>query len=231
MPASSYLILSTPRTGSTMLCSALEQVHGAGRPIEYLHPRVLARHGLSGRAGAETALQILSADAKRDGHALGIKLHFDQFMPLYVENGRITPEGDRLLQSFAVHILCTRRDKIMQALSFFHARRKNLWASRDAADEGRDDYAFSSELSPIITGIMHEFQMHESAWRATCQRLGIRPVEIVYEDLAADPGREVTRVLNTLGFLPASVPTPQTVKLSSPAALKAKALYLESIGA
>jgi LPS sulfotransferase NodH len=100
-----------------------------------------------------------------------------------------------------------------------------------AISRGAPDYQFAPEQSAQVTGIIHDFQLQENAWRSICSRLGLSYLEIWYEDLADDPLCVLGKVHDWLEFPRESVKAPVTIKLSNPTSLKAKDAYLQTIGA
>jgi LPS sulfotransferase NodH len=225
-----YLILSQPRTGSTMLCSALRQTGAAGVPMEYLSEQPLRQlpHPLT---PAVLADYLTGLDARRTtpNGVFGLKLHYDQFRTLFIAEGKITEQGLGFLRSFSHFILISRRDKIAQAMSLFTAWQADRWSSTDAARQGQQNYEFRSADVPALLRDLHTVVLQEQAWRTICAVLGLKTVEVVYEALASSPRREVERVLAFLGIDAAYQP-PQTVKLSRDSNGEAKRRFLEELG-
>lgn len=241
MPVKSYAILSTPRTGSTMLCSALKLVPGAGQPMEHLNDLISSKlpshvreplddSHVQGRLEGVYFPGSREVHAQR-GQAFGTKMHFSQFAKFYAEQGRITVRGELVLRSFERLILMTRRDRILQALSNLKANQTKLWASHDPRRTLQTDYQFNPEQSVLVTGTMHDFQRQENAWRSICGRLGLSYLEIFYEDLSNDPPAVLAKVHDWLDLPKEDIQSPTTVKLSNHTALLAKEAYLRSIGA
>ena len=241
MPVKSYAILSTPRTGSTMLCSALKLVPGAGQPMEHLNDLITSKlpshvreplddRQLRGQLEGVYFPGSRQAHAQR-GQAFGTKMHFSQFAKFYAEQGLVTMRGEMVLRSFERLILMTRRDRILQALSNVRANQTKVWASHDPRHAMQADYQFRPEHSELVSGTIHDFQRQENAWRSICAQLGLSYMEIYYEDLANDPPTVLAKVHEWLEFPKEDLQAPTTVKLSNPTALLAKEAYLRSIGA
>ena len=215
-----------------MLCSALKLVPGCGQPMEHLNNSVIAQLPQQVRDHIQEAYfpTFYAAHAQK-GQAFGTKMHFDQFANVFAQKGVVTALGEQVLQSFDRLIMMTRRDRILQAFSYLKAQQTQIWASMDVRHANQADYQFDPEQSAQVTGMIHDFQLQENAWRSICSRLGLSYLEICYEDLAEDPLTVLGNVHDWLEFPRQSVKAPVTVKLSNPTSLKAKAAYLQTIGA
>lgn len=225
-----YLILSQPRTGSTMITSALEASGLAGVPIEYFnlqHLRQLPKP-LSLGSVQKYYADVVSRRTTANG-VFGMKIHHDQFRHIFMPEGTVSPAGEKFLKSFDRLILTSRRDKLAQALSQLTAFRKGQWNSTDREHEGKQNYEFSSADLLLIIDYLRDAVRGEAHWKDICARHALEPLCVVYEDLCRSPQAELARVVAHLG-LPIDNPAPQTIKLSRDSNREGKLKFLREIG-
>lgn len=225
-----YLILAQPRTGSTMITSALEASGLAGVPVEYFnlqHLRQLPKP-LSLGAVQRYYADVVSRRTSANG-VFGMKIHHDQFRHLFMPDGALLPAGEKFLRSFDRLILTSRRDKLAQAISQITAFRKGQWNSSDRQHEGRQNYEFSSADVPLIIDYLRDAVTGETLWKDICGRLALQPLRVVYEDLCRSPEVELARVVAHLG-LAIDNAAPQTIKLSRDSNRDGKLKFLKEIG-
>lgn len=207
----SYLLLSTPRSGSNLLCRGLESTNLAGQPREYFNPS--SKFWLQYGEGADPAGyvdRLLTERATPNG-VFGAKvswrhmLHFERAcraLPRYAR----TPLPDILAGLFPHlrYLRITRRDKLRQAISFWKAYQTGVWGIGAAKDrEPAGPPAFDYEG---ITKIYQMLVRHEAGIDEFFAQSGIAPLTVVYEELV-DSYEETVRVaLDELGIkLPADL--------------------------
>src|SRR5262249_42563360 len=104
----SYLVCSSDRTGSSLLCFALWRTQMAGRPFEYLQPAVIAayrrRIGTPRFATPLEYLRLLYARRTTPNGVFGLKLRFWEFNSYF----RNTSDKQNFLRSFE-HIIVLGR--------------------------------------------------------------------------------------------------------------------------
>jgi len=225
-----YLILAQPRTGSTMVTSALEASGLAGVPVEYFNlqhirqlPKPLTMAGVQ-----KYYADVVSRRTTANG-VFGMKIHHDQFRHIFMPDGELTPAGEKFLRSFDRLILTSRRDKLAQALSQLAAYRKGQWNTRNPEQQGQQNYEFSSADALLIIDYLRDAVAGETLWKDICARLSLSPLRVVYEDLCRSPQSELARVVAHLG-LPIDNPAPQTIKLSRDSNRDGKLKFLREIG-
>ena len=212
-----YVIASTPRCGSTLLCHALWSTARVGAPREYLNPAQLRdwtlRLGpgwlLKGPAPPtsqaltrgplpQTALRryLDAIRARRSGPTgwFGLKVHHHHLV-------RWLGEADLEAVLGPIHWIHLRReDRIGQALSWVRARQTGRWASHAPGllPPRYDPHAIRAASDALI--------LAENDWRARWRRAGVRPLlTLTYEELCAAPRACVNRVLRALGEPPVQV--------------------------
>jgi LPS sulfotransferase NodH len=219
--ARSYLIASTPRTGSTLLCRALWDLDRIGAPKEYLNPvqvrdwqvrlggpGVRLRHqllrgplvGLAGRgpwSDARLRHHLDGVRARRsspDGW-FGLKLHHHHQVRWFERPGRDL--DDWFVDARWIRV--SREDRLGQALSWVRARQTGQWADHRPA---RRPPRYRRRA---IDAALRDIERGERGWDRI---LAGRPVlHLSYEELATDLGGCVRRVLDHLG-VPGEVPDP-----------------------
>jgi LPS sulfotransferase NodH len=203
VPTVSYVICSTHRSGSGLLCRGLASTGMGGVPAEYFNPNqrvpLTRRWRCDGSVeGYAAALRGRRTDA---AGTFGIKLHWDQLEQLCAERARrgtTTSPVEALRELFpgCVFIHIVRLDLAMQSVSYWRAIRSDVWAERLGATTRP-----AHRLRYSYRGILHCWQRiadQELAWQRAFMRAGISPVDVVYEDLVGDFRGEVLRVLGVL---------------------------------
>jgi LPS sulfotransferase NodH len=225
-----YLILSQPRTGSTMITSALQTSGHAGVPVEYFNHEHLRRLPKPLTLASVHAYYSDVVSRRTSGNGVfGMKLHHDQFKPLFSKDNSVTVAGSKFLKSFDRIILTSRRDKLAQAISQLTAYRSGNWNTSDRSLAGRQNYEFSKADVPIILTYLQEVVSGEMFWEKICAHLDLHPLRIIYEDLSRSPESELARVFEYLELQIAPT-APQTVKLSRDSNREAKLSFLREIG-
>ncbi|MEM9499287.1 MAG: Stf0 family sulfotransferase [Pseudomonadota bacterium] len=212
-----YIICTSPRSGSTLLCSLLRATGAAGHPDSWFHDPSLqgwaANLGVAPGAATGRALFLsLIEAATRHGCAGGslfaLRLQ-RQSAPFFLETLRtLHPDAAsdtaRLQRCFGptrfIHL--TRRDKIEQAISHEIARQSGLW---HRAADGSELERLAPDRTPAydraaLEAQIRTFAAHDRDWCAWFDREGIAPLRLSYDDLADDPDATLRRVLAHLGL-------------------------------
>ena len=249
--ADTYILCTSPRSGSTMLCSLLAATGCAGRPASYFHePDV--RHWLkhlnlnvpatAGRA-EDYALAFSTAMRTGDDHGgvFGLRLQRHSFEPFM---GGVRLQGAERLSDRAaiekvfgktVFIHLTRQDKLGQAISYVKADQTGLWHQ---APDGTEIERLSAPKDPAYDGRLLKRQVdvfleNDRAWEDWFQAQQIAPTRIEYKDLSENPKRSVAQVLQAIGQSPehAAQITPKTAKLADKVNAAWRDRYIEEFGA
>lgn len=233
-PFRSYVICTSPRSGSTMLCKLLAATKVAGNPGSHFHkPSIdawLDHYGLTASAGEprrETLANIVRAateHGKGDTDVFGLRLQrgsFAFFMK-QLEFLYPTPATDvtRINAAFGptLFIHLTRNDKLDQAISYIRAEQTGLWHRwADGADLERQQARRDDAYDPqAIKSQMDQFAQFDEQWRAWFDQHAIDPLRISYDALAAAPQTVLGDILSALGAdrtIARAVPV-QTAKLA-----------------
>jgi LPS sulfotransferase NodH len=198
-PARCYAILTTPRSGSTLLSQLLASTGVGGRPREHLR---LPTQTLSRECGFDYVrlLRILAAQRATSNGVFGTKL-----IAHFLEKHRVKGlPFDEVAKAFRF-VSLVRVDRVSQAVSLHVAQSTGIWHVHD--DRTRKVYAERLQAIQVdrahIDGVraMYNEIRREEGWMAQfLDRWSIRPLLVEYEALYADPDVQVKRVLEFLGI-------------------------------
>lgn len=193
-PTSTYFICCMPRSGSWLLADALRATDVAGRPEEYywdqFHTSYLERWGNPPIASYADFLAQTFRAGTTDNGTFAAKLHWAELEHLCASlaglNGNAGHSHGALIEEYfpAPKVIYLRRcDHVRQAISWYRAARTATWYH--VGDEPRRD----REIEPDWPAI-HEMELllraADRQWPAFFSELGVRPHEVVYEDLVSD---------------------------------------------
>lgn len=214
----SYVICTSPRSGSTLLCKMLGNTGIAGVPGSHFHEPSLSKwlsdYGLDpdNYSTQQETLQAIFASAvergKGETDVFGLRLQrhsFGFFMrQLAVLLPETTLEKERLSSAFGttLFIHLTRENKLDQAISYVKATQTGLW---HAAPDGTELERLSEPKEPsynaqAISKTLSDFVVMDSDWKTWFDTQQIEPLKITYEDLSHDPQATLARVLERLGL-------------------------------
>ncbi len=218
----SYVICTSPRSGSTLLCKLLAATGVAGQPASYFYdPSVedwLAdlRVEVDASQTEREVLEMIFRAVVREGsngtgmfglrqQANGLAFLCEKLAVLYP---REATDADRFQQAFGatLFIHLTRTDKIAQAISYMKATQTGLW---HVAPDGSELERIAPHREPsydgkMLQGCVDTLTAYECRWSEWFLREGIEPVRVSYDDLAADPSRILRDILDCLGLDPAA---------------------------
>jgi trehalose 2-sulfotransferase len=220
----SYFIASSPRTGSTLLADALESTRIAGKPQEYFEPARQEQYAemLKASADGDFLEKVRSAGMTPNG-VFGAKVHWHQFTHLTAKirdiRGVVSNDSENLQATFPGlrYVFLTRRDKVRQAVSYYRAIKTGIWwAFRPDATgvrrppEQRDVVVPLFDFEQIDQWVLR-LTAFETNWRRYFTNLGIKPIEVVYEDFVESYESTVLAILNSL-----EIPVPEGLVLPPP---------------
>jgi len=216
----SFILCTSPRSGSTLLCRLLSATGVAGHPGSHFHePSLepwLERFGLTAdpdETGVATLQRVFRAAIEKGRGStdlFGLRLQRHSFAFFNEKLAVLHPEPvndrDRLEAAFGrtLFIHLTRQDKIGQAVSFVKAEQTGLW---HRAPDGTELERLSEPQEPRydfgeIRACYERFLGFDRDWLAWFDREGFQPLRITYEDLSADPQAILRLVLEQLGLDP-----------------------------
>jgi LPS sulfotransferase NodH len=204
LPVRTYIVCSTPRSGSGLLCRGLASSRCAGAPAEYFNAN--QRVALSSRWACGPALDdyvaALRAHRASPGAVLGTKLHWDQLEALGAEAGRPGQPAELaelLAELFgnATYVHISREDVDRQAVSFWTALNTGVWSvpvdGDGPANDGPVPYDFEA-----LESCRHEIRRGDDGWGRLFAARHIVPVRVRYEELVADYPATVAATLREI---------------------------------
>lgn len=214
-PAHSYLIASTQRSGSYFLSHLLHSTGQLGAPLEYLHPEHAEPWQRELEADNFPAMMHKLFERRTSPNGwFGIKAHWDHF-----EFGRKNGLDDLVRVERFIRI--ERRDRIAQAVSLALARQTKAWLSmqEQIREPEYQDHAIERALNTL--------NRQSRKWDEWAAAAGVRPLQVYYEDLVAEPLEVVNEILDEFGLeRMASLPPVATSKQASAVNQEWKKRYL-----
>ncbi|WP_374449040.1 Stf0 family sulfotransferase [Stella sp.] len=184
-PARTYVICSTPRSGSTLLAELFRATGRLGSPAEYfnkasLMPRMARRLGAlspEGMLDLPAYLRALIRWRTSPNGIFGVKVHFQDLRPLL----HLEAVG-RLLRTSRL-IWIRRRDVLAQAISLEIAERTGRWNRvRDRVDEPIPLAWSHTSVERRVGALLEE----DREWQMLFEANGLTAHRIDHEDLIAD---------------------------------------------
>ena len=210
----SYLICSTPRTGSTLLCGLMASTNVAGKPESYFREpdeQLWADRWDVGRSPdgafefADYVTGALAAGRTENG-VFAARIMWGTMDHLVDRLGTVHPprtggDLDLLDQAFGhtAFIHLRREDVLAQAVSWCRAEQTQVWhrSVEQGAQRPERDPEFDFDQ---IHELVQTVEEHNAAWRAWFASVGITPYTVWYEDLDADPVGVAGEILGFLGL-------------------------------
>ncbi|MEM9809295.1 MAG: Stf0 family sulfotransferase [Cyanobacteria bacterium P01_D01_bin.56] len=192
---SNYIICSTVRSGSTLLCKTLESLDDFGYPEEYFHVHRLRKLKLD--SSPDDFLKYCdSIFTKSESDRFGIKMHWWQlmdFLALARQSSQVEDKRDLdILNAIFPNlkfIYLWRRDVASQAVSAAIASQTGQWEkslqSKPAKFQPWKIYEWEQSL-----------EEQNRYWQTFFQDNHLSYYEITYEDLVASFAQEITQVIN-----------------------------------
>ena len=208
----SYVICTSPRSGSTLLCQLLADTGVAGVPESYFHRPDPARWARAFRLADTAPLPDGLAAAQQAGRGesgiFGLRLqsHSRAFLLDCLRAqfpGHVT-DAACLQAAFGAtaYIYLNRADKLAQAISYIRAQQSGLWhaATDGTAIERLAPQAPYGYDAAAIRAQRAQFAADDQAWIAWFAQQNIQPYRIGYDALAQDPAGALRGVLGFLGL-------------------------------
>jgi LPS sulfotransferase NodH len=214
-------VAATPRTGSTLLCEALEATSLAGRPAEIFAPHLRAwwrRHfSLSPDGSFAEYFRTAVEASTTDNGVYGIKVMSMHLAELAGEVSFSGEPTDVLTSLFpdAAYVNVVRRDRRAQALSLHRAHQTDEWFRRtDNPQTPLDQLRFDVAA---VTSLETDLEVQQRTWDRYFERRRINPLLVEYETLIDNYRGEVARVLSFVGLEPShasAIPSPSLKRQS-----------------
>ncbi len=188
----SYIIASSPRSGSTFLSRSLALTGLMGAPSEVLNPGYdlrFLKNRFRATSPADYIAKVVAHRTSRNG-VFGMKVHFQNFEVFLAE---YPPLLDVLAPVTFIYL--TREDKVAQGVSMARALLTDQWSSRVKRGE-RPPLQYDREL---IENCLKEVALQDAGWRQWFEKHNVARFELTYENLIADPAATIASILELLG--------------------------------
>lgn len=255
VPTKTYIICTTPRSGSWLLGDGLASTSVAGNPSELFHHQEIQQHRARWRMDnpsdltLEGYLRVALLESMTSNGVCGIKLQYEQLAELPRKVQALAgPRGmspAELLSAIfpgAKYVWLRRRDKVRQAISLYIAWETNEWWSVNDSSWSQTVHRFGKSPSPrkveasedpqfdpvALAGWESELREEDRNWQVFFETNAIRPLVIDYEDLVSDYSGTITKVLQWLGIPSAEssiIPPPRLRRQSNARSEEWVALY------
>lgn len=233
-PFKSYIICTTPRSGSTLLCKLLARTKIAGDPDSHFHGTLLKGwlddYGLqvtdfaTEREAISSVFQRALVRGKGNTDIFGLRVQresFGFFMQQLAQHfAGQRSDRERIESAFGptlfVHL--SRPNRLDQAISRVLAEQTGLW-HRNSDGTELERLAPPQEPQYDASAIkrhMAESAAFDEAWERWFEQEAVEPLRINYDDLSKDPQailRQLLKVLNLDPSIAQSIEAP-TAKLA-----------------
>lgn len=214
----SYVICTSPRSGSTLLCKLLADSGVAGNPDSWFHKPSLSAWidhydlAIDSSHSEQAALKAVfnaAINAGTSGRGLfGLRMQRHSFEFFCQKLCLLYPNTSSDLQRFesafgpTLFVHLTRRSKIEQAVSYVIASQSGLW---HRAIDGSELERLSPPKEPVydvyeIREKVAELTVYDREWEHWFATENINPLQITYESLADDPIEVLRQILGALGL-------------------------------
>lgn len=185
-----YLICTTPRSGSNLLCEQLESTGILGRPREYFNGA--GRRAIDDPeypdAPEAQVRRALDRGVTANG-VFGVKLFASQ-MPHALASETFVSLLDR------AKFLYLRRDDLLgQAISLVRAQQSGQFR---ASQKSTGPVRYNARA---IERALEDLATQDAAWRAYFHRCAIAPIETTYDAVVCSPREIVDRLARELGLV------------------------------
>lgn len=211
IPDKSYLILMSPRSGSTLLCAHLEEI-GFGRPTEGFHfsNRAL-RERFGGKIDFSNAYEhtVAALNYGTNNGVLGIKFSWVEFEIFLQKAKELLAEDAETLQDVDIldiffpntkFVRLKRRDKVKQAVSYAKAMQTGIWNEKVDASDDYKQYVLPPHYNQLhIEALFDNLLTFDLSWKHFIRDNNRDCLEIWYEDLAKEYVKTMTKVCDFLG--------------------------------
>lgn len=214
----SYVICTSPRSGSTLLCNLLTSTGAAGNPASWFHKPAIADWlsafnltpdaSLPERDVLEIIFNSAIAKGTRDSKLFGLRLQRHSFDFFIQQLAILCPgpanDSDLFHQAFGrtAFIYLKRHNKVEQAVSYVKAEQTGLW---HMASDGSELERLSPPQTPAfncdsIRRCIEKMNAWDAGWENWLETQSIQTLRVNYETLAIQPRETLKTVLGYLGI-------------------------------
>lgn len=191
----SYVICTTARSGSNLLCDVLGNTRLLGRPREAFNPDFMRNGGYQphifegNKITTAHFIDWIENRHRTPNGVFGTKVLFEDFGAF-----RGFESFHYLLnKSSLVHL--RRRGKVRQAISYFFAEETGQWIFSDIAKKNLADIVYSFYK---IKGHLDRLIAQDSMWTSVLSTINPSYIEIYFEDFVSDMRKTVFDVARTV---------------------------------
>jgi len=209
-----YAILSSQRSGSTLLARMLFETRQAGDPLEYFNLRLLAiarkQTGNHFLAPIEF-MRLMEFRRTSPNGVFGMKIHYEQILRAFQSN----LPNEKMIEFLRSHqhlFWIRRRDRLRQAISHAIALKADSWSSEEPP---KGHPASVSCLDCIHS--LQAISFQDLGWEELIRKANLKVHIIWYEDLISDYVDKCRLVLQALNLTKAvvKIPPPQIKRQST----------------
>jgi LPS sulfotransferase NodH len=203
-----YIICTTARSGSNLLCNYLANTHRLGRPGEMLNPDMVrsSRFGRELPPGTPVStrayLDWLRAIFSSPAGIFGIKLLHED-----LETFSGFPALQDLFEDAQIYLL-RRRSKLKQAISYYFAEKTGQWVATDKARMPIEDVPFDFAR---IEQHLRRLSLQDTGWITHLDAARLDYREVIFEDFLKAPGDHLAAIARDLGIDPDGMPVEATL--------------------
>ena len=220
-PATSYIIASTQRSGTHLLCSILRSTGIAGSPEEFFmsKPGETWEERWNAPSRAAFIERVFQDNIGANGvfGAVVMWSYFERMLQMLQEVREYNRfSGAELLAELfnrPKYIWMRRRNRVEQAVSWSMACQTGVWAQKGGVTS--QPCATPNFDFKIIDEWCNRIAAHEASWANYFRENQIEPLVLYYEDIVASHRTAAERVLEFL-----ALPLPHRMKIPAPAVEK-----------
>jgi LPS sulfotransferase NodH len=220
-PAISYIIASTQRSGTHLLCNILRSTGVAGSPEEFFMSKPgetwEERWNAPSRAGYIERVFQNNTGANGAFGAVVMWSYFERMLQMLQEVREYNrfSGAELLAQLFnrPKYIWTRRRNRVEQAVSWAMACQTGVWAQKGGVTS--QPCATPNFDFKVIDEWCNRIAAHETSWANYFRENHIEPVVLYYEDIVASHRTAAERVLEFL-----ALPLPHRMEIPAPAVEK-----------
>lgn len=219
IPESCYLILETPRSGSTLLSAHLQKIE-YGFPIEAfnLNANYRKRFNLTASMDDSVACIREGIEYQTKNGVMGTKFHRSQFqnfqkmarnslsfLELPLTDGEVT----EIFFPNAKYLFLQRKQKIRQAISYSKALQTGIWNETTDQDQDYKKYVLPALYDrEHIEACFDMLLADDFAWNNFLETNGFRSLHIWFNDLVTNYEAKMKEIYSYLGVKGSETITP-----------------------
>lgn len=213
----SIILCANPRSGSTMLCDLMAATGALGKPQSFYRPESVPewtkRLGvdddhIAGSTEFERAyLTAVRKHGTDSSGIFGLRLMWNSVEGLVDRLSTVL--GDQLSDAALferafgrpLYINLVREDKVAQAVSLIRAEQSGQWhlSSDGSVRQGIEEPLPVTYDAQTIDKEIASLTRDDAAWRTWFAAQGLQPLQVTYEELAADPQTVAAEILKASG--------------------------------